>query len=195
LLGSVRATKIEKTALGVGIDFPAHLHAGQAQLHDGRGDVFRGIRAASKAKEPRRASLTPDTQYATSKIFSTLQLEAPALLTLCPAQQTECHHVQHPIRLSWKPIESSISDNHGNIVLNYEVALPEGTYSVQATENSHTHRFGGYVVSFKSKEGHIRHLSTHARRAKWAKEMAANDYRILRGYPVRSRFRRKDIAA
>ena len=51
-----------------------------------------------------------------------------------------------PIRLSWKPIESSISDNHGNIVLNYEVALPEGIYSVQATENSHTHRFGGYVV-------------------------------------------------
>jgi hypothetical protein len=100
-----------------------------------------------------------------------------------------------PIRLSWKPIESSISDNHGNIVLNYEVALPEGIYSVQATENSHTHRFGGYVVSFKSKEGHIRHLSTHTRRAKWAKEMAANDYRILRGYPVRSRFRRKDIAA
>ena len=100
-----------------------------------------------------------------------------------------------PIRLSWKPIESSISDNHGNIVLNYEVALPEGIYSVQATENSHTHRFGGYVVSFKSKEGHIRHLSTHARRAKWAKEMAANDYRILRGYPVRSRFRRKDTAA
>jgi hypothetical protein len=28
LLGSVLATKIEKTALGVGIDFPVHLHAG-----------------------------------------------------------------------------------------------------------------------------------------------------------------------
>jgi hypothetical protein len=57
----------------------------------------RTIKARSASKmEPRRASLTPDTQYTTSKIFSTLQLEAPALLTLCPAQQTECHHVQHP---------------------------------------------------------------------------------------------------
>jgi len=35
-------------------------------------------------------------QTGITKIFSTLQLEAPALLTLCPAQQTECHHVQHP---------------------------------------------------------------------------------------------------
>ena len=40
LLGSVRATKIEKNGAWGRIDFPAHLHAAQAQLHDARGDVL-----------------------------------------------------------------------------------------------------------------------------------------------------------
>jgi hypothetical protein len=100
-----------------------------------------------------------------------------------------------PTRLSWKNTgPSGISDHNGNMVPNYEVVLPEGTYNIRATDNN-TRRFSGYLVTFKSKEGHIRHLSTHTRRAKWAKEMAANDYRLLRGHPVRSRFRRKGIVA